>query len=219
MSGDRGRSGAWKAVRSRARSWRKRRSVPLSLAVIAGLFAAVTALRWFVDGSGQAAALLYVVPIALAALWFGRRGGIWTAAVGTAAFLVLAAVDGRGDLDATGWIGPLVAMSLVGGLIGHLVDRAGRRQPLDAVHVERDRQLEELCEAQHAALVTSDSIIQQFAAARWLLEVGRTEEAAGILGDTVADCVARLSQGLSLHGVGGDTDRGAPRAEHLGSTD
>ena len=50
--------------------WRDRPQIILWTA--AALFAAVSVLRWFVDGNGQAVALLYVIPIALLALFFGR---------------------------------------------------------------------------------------------------------------------------------------------------
>ena len=85
----------------------------MALGVIAGLLAAVTVLRWFFDGAGEAVALLYVVPITLGALRFGRRGGIGVAGIGMTAFIVLEAVRARGDLDLTGWAGPLLVMVLI----------------------------------------------------------------------------------------------------------
>lgn len=174
------------------------------LVVIGALFVAVTALRWQLDGAGESVALLYVVPIGAAAMWFGRRGGSVTAGIGVVAFVLLAAVRGRGDLDATGWVAPVLAMGLVGGLVGYLADLAANRAELGSIEAEQRRHLEQVCDTQHAALVAGDSVVQRVAAARWLLEVGRHDEAKEVLGTSVADGVASLSRGLA---VGGATEK------------
>lgn len=161
--------------------------------VIAGLLAAVTVLRWFFDGAGEAVALLYVVPITLGALRFGRRRGIEVAGVGVAAFVVLEAVRSSGDLDLTGWVGPLLVMVLIGGLVGHLSELATRREADQQAQAERNDQLEELCDAQRTAIEASDSIVQQVAAARWLLEAGRDGEALAALGETLVGAIATVS--------------------------
>lgn len=163
-----------------------------ALPVVVGLFGAVTALRWVVDGSGQAAALLYVVPIALGALWFGRRGGITAATGGTVLFVLLALLHGRGDLDATGWVDPVLAMTLVGILVGELAERAAHLRGFATRHAERSRRLEALCERQQAAILASDSLVQTVAAARWMLESGATDEAVDLLTSGVADGIERL---------------------------
>ncbi len=181
-------------------------SVPVSLVMVAGLFAGVTVLRWFIDRSGQAAALLYVVPITLGALRFGRRGAAGTAALGCLGFIVLALVHGRGDLDLTGWSAPVLSMALVGYL-------AARLEELVRVHAERSRHLEAICEAQHAALTVSDSIVQQVAAVRWMLEAGKAEEAAEVLDGTVAQGIEKLSGGLSQYTPGDSVDGSAPSME------
>lgn len=180
-------------------------SVPVSLAVVAGLFAGVTVLRWFIDRSGQTAALLYVVPITLGALRFGRRGAAGTAALGTVGFVVLALVHGRGDLDLTGWSAPPLSMALVGYLAARLAELA-------RVHAERSTHLQEVCDAQHAALTVSDSIVQQVAAVRWMLDAGKTDEAAEVLGGTVAQGIEQLSGGLSQY-TPGDGAGPAPGAQ------
>lgn len=196
------RARGWTAVlRTFAAEMRGRPARPagsVTVAAIAGLFVAVTVLRWFIDGSGQAAALLYVVPIALSGLWYGRRAGIGAAAVGVVAFAVLALVHGHGDLDLTGWAGPILAMAIVGALVGHLAERAGNREQSATRRASQDRRLAEICEAQQAALEASDSIVQEVAAARWMLQVGRTAEAMDVLGQTVADGISRLSEALAL---------------------
>ena len=179
------------------RRWRSLCDRPLprvACPTIVGLFLAVTGLRWYLDKSGEAVALLYVVPIALSGLWYGRRGGAVTAAIGGALFVVLAALHGRGDLDATGWTAPPVAMALVGGLVGELSERATRARGSATRHAERALRLRERCERQEAALARSDSFVQRVAAARWMLEVGCTDEAVQALTDAVTDGIAQLSE-------------------------
>lgn len=169
------------------------RSDAVAMAVIVALLVAVTILRWFVDGAGQAAALLYVVPISLGALRFGRRGGLGTASFGIAAFILLEIVRGKGDADLTGWTAPLLAMALMGGLVGHLSETATRA---DADRRLKDRQLEGLRHARHAVVEAGDAIVQHMAAARWMLEAGRNDEALEALGATVADGIGNLSANL-----------------------
>lgn len=182
----------WDAARRHAP-----RSSLAALGVIAALLAAVTVLRWFFDGAGQAVALLYVIPITLGALRFGRRGGAGVAGCGMTAFVVLEGVHARGDLDLTGWVGPLLVMVLAGGLVGHLSDLAAQREADQRLEAQRNRQLEELCDAQRSAIEASDSIVQQVAAARWLLEVGRSSEALAALGDTAVAGIAQVSSALA----------------------
>ncbi len=160
--------------------------------VVAGLFLGVTVLRWYFDRGGQVVALLYVLPVALSALWRGRRGGLVAAVAGAGLFVVFSALHERGDLDATGWAAPPAAMFLVGGLVGELAERASRARRLAARHAEQARRLGELCERQQVALETSDSLLQRVAAARWLLEAGSTEEAIDLLTAVVAEGIEEL---------------------------
>jgi hypothetical protein len=186
-----------------ARLWRlawgvSRRSAPktpsVALAVIVGMMAAVTVLRWFVDRAGQAAALLYVVPIALSALRFGRRGGVAAAGSGIAAFVVLEVIRSRGDVGLTGWVAPLLAMALMGGLVGYLSESAARHEAAQRLQARR---LDELGAAQRAASEATDSIVQQVVAARWMLEAGKNQEALEALNATVDDGITQVSGTLT----------------------
>lgn len=170
------------------------RTPSLALGVIVALMAAVTVLRWVFDGAGQAAALLYVVPIALSALRFGRRGGAAAAGFGIAAFVTLELVHSQGDVDVTGWVAPLLAMALMGGLVGHLSETAARHE---AAHRLQAQHVDQLRSAQHAASEVNDSIVQRLVAARWMLEAGKSEEALETLNATVADGIAHVSAGLA----------------------
>ncbi len=188
---------SWQVIRRRAP-----RSRTVALVVIAGLLVAVTVLRWFVDGAGQAAALLYVVPIALGALRFGRRGGIAVASFGILAFGILEVVHARGDLDMTGWVGPLLAMALIGFLVGHLSELASRGEARRRLETD---QIEEMRDAQRSTVEASDAIVQRVAAARWMLEAGKDREALAALGDAVAEGIVLASSTLpplALHADG-----------------
>ncbi|MST32378.1 hypothetical protein GHK86_06545 [Acidimicrobiaceae bacterium USS-CC1] len=164
------------------------------MAVLAGLMVAVTASRWFVDRAGEAVALLYVVPIALAGLRFGRRGSLLTTGIGTAAFAGLELTRARGDIDVTGWVAPLLAMTLMGVLVGRLSDSTATNQA--TVRLQADR-LEELDDAWRATARAGDSIVQQVAAARWMLEAGNGPGALAALEATVAEGISELSSSLS----------------------
>jgi K+-sensing histidine kinase KdpD len=183
----------WATSRARA-SWEAaRRHAPTSGRVATGiiviLIVAVTVLRWFFDRASEEVALLYVIPIALSALRFGRRGGIAAAGFGITAFVVLEAVHARGDVDVTGWVAPPLAMALMGGLVGHLSQVATQRE---ADQKRQAQQIEELAEAQRLAMEAGDSVVQRAAAARWMLEAGQSREALAALGDAVADGIARV---------------------------
>lgn len=169
------------------------RSRSVALVVVVVLMAGVTVLRWYVDGAGQSVALLYVVPIALCALRFGRRGGIGSALVGIVAFAVLEVARSRGDADVTGWVAPILAMALMGGLVGSLSESAARH---DAARRDQARQLRELWAAHGVALEAGDSVVQRVAAARWLLEAGHVKEALDALDAAVIAGIADVSHVL-----------------------
>jgi hypothetical protein len=182
----------------------------VALGVIVGLMGAVTTLRWFVDRAGQAAALLYVVPIALSALRFGRRGGVAAGGLGISGFVTLEIIRSHGDVDAIGWVGPLLAMALMGGLVGYLSESAARHEAAYRLQVGY---LDELRDAQYAASEAHDSMVQQVVAARWMLEAGKNQEALAALSATVAEGIAQVSGTLSPLSPAATRDgRTSPRA-------
>ena len=185
------------------------RSPVVAAGVIVGLMLAVTVLRWFLDGAGQAAAVLYVLPISLSALRFGRRGGAIAAGCGITAFVVMELVRAKGDVDLTGFAGPVLAMALMGGLVGHLSESAAHHE---AVRSLQERHLDELRQARSAALEMSDSMVQHVAAARWMLEVGKSQDALAELDATVAEGIAEVSSALPPVDIGplGDSGRLRP---------
>jgi signal transduction histidine kinase len=68
---------------ARVRRWPERRAVVLLSSVL--LFLAIFLLRELVTGTGDALSLLYVIPVALAALELGVRAGVLSALAATAA--------------------------------------------------------------------------------------------------------------------------------------
>lgn len=181
----------WDAARRRAP-----RSRVAAWSVIVGMLVGVTVLRWFFDRAGETVALLYVVPITLGALRFGRRGGIGIAGFGMLAFATLEAVRASGDPGMTGWAVPLLVMALIGGLVGHLSELAAQREAEQRLQAQRSRNLEELCDAQRSTIEASESIVQQIAAARWLLETGQRDEALATLCETLIEGIAKVSCAL-----------------------
>ena len=175
----------------------------LALAVAGLLFAGISALRVAV-GSGETATVLYVLPIALLAVTFGRWGGWLGAALGLVLFSVFAAIGGPEELDVTGWATRVVAMFLLGGLLGHAVDgsRALGRRLLD--EQRRRLELEEAERREREALEINDSIIQGMVGAKWLAEGGEAESAATLLDRTIEQGQRLVSELLTRAGPGAD---------------
>lgn len=112
------------------------------------------------------------------------------AGFGIAAFVVMEIVRSHGDVDLTGWVGPLLAMALLGGLVGHLSEVAAGHE---AARTLQARHLDEARKAQEAASEVNDSIVQRLAAARWMLEAGMHQEALDALDSTVTEGIAQVS--------------------------
>ncbi len=163
--------------------YRSRPGVAITIAIV--LFAAVSAARYVSNGSGQAVDILYSLPIALLAVAFGLRGGLIGAATGFALFAVLELTNGVGDIDVTGWVARAAGLFLLGFLLGHATDQieAGQRRAL--ADQERRRALRETARRQAEALEVSDTILQHLAAAKWMVETGRNQEAIDLLCETL----------------------------------
>ena len=193
------------AAPTRTRRWSASRPIEwvtapsrrrLLTAVSGVMFAAVTVLRWYLEHSGQDAALLYVLPVSLVALTVGRQAGLAAATIGSALFAAFAILHGIGDLDFTGWAAPIFTMYLVGVVLGDVCERAREREETAVILEERRRLLEELCDRQEHALRISDQMVQAVAAARWLIDAGRTGEALEALTAAVSDGIAELTKAM-----------------------
>jgi hypothetical protein len=171
----------------RPRTWPWYRLYPGKAIVVAvGLFVAVSVLDWFNDGSGQAIAVLYILPIALLAVTLGERGGLTGAAAGFALFAVLEVQHSSGDIDATGWIVRAVAMFLLGGLLGRATDQTTASEHAALAEQRRRCQVEETNLRYTEALEINDSLIQQIVVAKWMVEQSQTKGAAELLTEAIA---------------------------------
>ncbi len=169
------------------RTWPWYRLYPGKAVLIAvGLFVAVSVLNWFNNGSGQAIAVLYVLPIALLAVTLGKRGGLTGAAAGFALFAVLEIEHSTGDIDVTGWIVRAVAMFLLGGLLGRATDQTTASERAALAEQQRRCQAEEANLRYTEALEINDSLLQQIVVAKWMVEQSQTKSAAELLTEAIA---------------------------------
>jgi len=153
--------------------------------VAVGLFGAVSILQWFNDGNGQAIAVLYTLPIALLAVTMGQRGGLAGAAGGFLLFSFFQIVHSSGDIDVTGWMVRAVAMLLLGVLLGRATDQTLASESSALNQQRRRHELEEANSRYAEAVEISDSIIQELVAAKWMVELGQTDQAADVLTTTI----------------------------------
>lgn len=149
-----------------------------TIAVSAILFAAVLTLRLLFGDSRDAYSMLYVLPVSLLATAFGRRIGT-AAGVFAVMLVVLWVLVDQVTLSPMGWLSQVVPLLLLGALAGDASDR------LQRANEERAR-LEAGARLHQEAIEINDSLIQGMAAAKWLLEAGRTESALAMLDETIA---------------------------------
>ena len=188
-----------------------------ALAIVAVLFLAVFTLRLLITGDVDSYSMLYVLPVALAAIAFGQRAGIAAAALAITLIEVSALLR---DLthDPGGWATRVVPIVLLGVLLGRATDRAreaeaGRRRlEVERRRLEAERRRLEVAALLHRqAIEINDSLIQRMTAAKWSLEAGRAD--AGLEALTAA--VTEAQQMVS--GLIRRADMGA-RAEYLPGT-
>lgn len=162
------------------------RAHPREAVVLAGgLFAMVTLGHFAVDGTGEAVDILYALPVALLAVTFGLRGGLAGAGIGLALFAVSEAMKNTGDIDVTGWLTRAAGLLLLGLLLGRATEQIEISQRSSEAAREERRRIQETARRQSEALEISDSILQHLAAAKWMVEQGRDEEAVDVLSATL----------------------------------
>lgn len=150
----------------------------LALASAVALFVAVTVLR---IGTGDDAipgiTMLYVLPVSLVALSWGRRAGIGSGlvAVGLGA---LWDMTGGVDVSPMGWVSRAVPLLLVGFLLGDASDRL-RRAEVEHLGFEA----QELLRRQAADV--NDTLVQGMVAAKWALECGNVDAGVRMLTTTL----------------------------------
>jgi K+-sensing histidine kinase KdpD len=157
------------------------------------------------------AAVLYVLPVALAALAFGVRPGT-LAGVVAAMMMVVGVLVGHEHLTLLAWCSHLAPLLLLGSLAGASADRVR-----DARRAERYAM--SVAMLQRDAAEVNDSVVQGLAAARWLLESGRVEPALEALDETAASAQGLVSRILGREGVLGDDVRQPLHVMRMSSAD
>lgn len=148
-----------------------------ALAVAALLFTVVVTVRFAVEDPVEAVSMLYVLPVTLVALAFGRSAGLAAGVLALALVAVWVLISGA-DLSMIGWTARLVPFVLLGWLLGDASDR------LEAAEARRAA-LEAAAQRHRDATEVNDTLIQGMAAAKWALESGRTDAGLQTLDETI----------------------------------
>jgi hypothetical protein len=148
-----------------------------ALAVAALLFTVVLAVRFSVEDPVEAVSMLYVLPVALVALAFGRRAGLAAGLVALGLVALWVVVAGA-ELSVVGWAARLVPFVVLGWLLGDASDR------LEVAEARRAA-LEAAAQRHRDATEVNDTLIQGMAAAKWAIEAGRTESGLQTLDQTI----------------------------------
>lgn len=157
-----------------------------ALAVIAFASAAVLGLQLVDRQASDAIALLYVMPIGLAAVAFGTWGGVAAASVAYLAFGMFALLGGTGHVGPDGWLSRGAAMFLLGALLGRASDQTARAEQVSLAHQRERLVVEEANRRYCEGIELSDSILQHVAAAKWKIEQGDSAGAAELLAKALA---------------------------------
>ena len=172
----------------------------VAMAVICTSSVAVLAFQLLDRQSADAVALLYSLPIALAAVSFGVAGGVGAAAAAYLAFGLFAAFSNADHVGVDGWLSRAAAMFLLGWLLGRAYDETARATGMALVQQRRRLIVEEQNRRYSEGIELSDSILQHVAAAKWAIEQGDHDKAAGLLAralssgqEMVADLLPRPS--------------------------
>jgi diguanylate cyclase (GGDEF)-like protein/PAS domain S-box-containing protein len=112
----------------------------LALAIAVGLFAAIFCLRFLVGTAGDAVSFLYVIPIVIAAIATGTRGGLIAGAI---AFLLSCSwVIAEGiSVGPLGYMVRIGVFLLIGGLVGRFASSLRRLEAESARYFDISRDL------------------------------------------------------------------------------
>lgn len=153
----------------------------VAAAVCAALFAAVVVTRLVVGGGANAVLLLYVFPVALAALTWGLRGGTVAAGIAVVGIVVPLLLDDDG-IGVVGWVTRISAVVVLGVLLGQAQDRTRAHQRWllaeEAARIGSDARA-------RAAAEISDSLLQGMSSAKWMLEAGKVDAGIETLEETI----------------------------------
>ena len=166
----------------------------VAIAVIATSAVTVLGLQFLDTRAADAIALLYVLPIGLAAVSFGVRGGLAAAAAAYVAFGLFAVWSRADDVGVGGWLTRAAAMFLLGGLLGRASDQTARATGLALAHQRQRLIVEEENRRYSEGIELSDSILQHVAAAKWAIEQGDQAKAVRLLGSAMSAGQEMLSE-------------------------
>ena len=124
--------------------------------IAAVLFAGVFVLRTVTDAAGTGVGFLYVLPIVMLAVEFGRRAGLAAGLGALALFTVWAQLQSPEPIDAVGYLSRATVFVLVGWVTGQMADRlrkVNERVEAGARYFELSRDL--LCTASFDGYMTN----------------------------------------------------------------
>jgi hypothetical protein len=170
----------------------------LAVLVSAVLFAVTGAVGLWSAGARDATIVVLVLPVALLAVTFGRRGGVGGACGALAALLIWQAMPGH--VSGATWAGA-IAIIVLGQLLG-----AARDWLLSSERAKRDAEsrrlrAENAAQRLHEAAAVNDTMVQSVAVAKWALEAGDTERAVEVLDQAVEEGQRLVSDLLRAGGA------------------
>ena len=178
----------------------------LAVGVSAVLFAAIIALRWSVGGIEDSISMLYVLPVALLALGFGFRVGL-AAGIFAVGLLALWVATSHESLSALGWLSRATPLLLLGALTGAATDRI-------RAAAAAERRAAAIALLQREAAEINDHVLQQMAAAKWMLEADRRDAGLELLESTMDTAQQLVTRMLGTGSVlPGDLRRSQPIAD------
>jgi hypothetical protein len=179
-------------------AWFRRRP-PVTWAAVALLFVGIFTLRVSTGRVEDAYSMLFVFPVALAAVAFGRRAGGVSGVVAVLLIVVWVVVRDL-SLSPSGWVSRIVPILLLGLLLGDATDRLRR------IEVER-RRLESAALLHRDAIEINDSLVQGMVAAKWALESGDVESGLSTLNATITQAHELVSGLIRQAGMGGRAEQ------------
>jgi hypothetical protein len=166
--------------------------------VAGAIYLVVAAVRWSVGDDRAALAVTLVLPVALMAVTFGRRGGVAGGAAAVALYGVWSAAW-RTSVGLAGWT-TVAGVLLFGYLLGEAVDDLEASEQRARAAEEAGRWAEQLARRHHDAIEINDTLVQGVAAAKWALEAGNAEWALEVMQATVIEGEGLVSQLLRSSG-------------------
>lgn len=169
------------------------------------LFVAITVARIALGpDTDEAVMVLYVIPIGLAGLAWGRWAGMGLALVAIVLMGLWVLVEDVG-LSPVGWVSRVVPLLLTGLVLGDASERLHRAE-------EAQLRYEAQALQRQQAIEVNDHLVQGMAAAKWALEAGHHDAGLQAL-DRTLDSGQRLVSQLIRDagmGIGGPGDGSGP---------